>query len=258
VQVRTKFEALMVVIMAYCQTYAMSAKAESIRVAQSSNEGVLGGVQSKGGQGGSGSTHSKKRVVPQVMLKCLASMMNWQKDTTPYLCDLRGAPLLLIWWLLCKEQEDVLGGEQVASAAEALFDADSYGVVHHTVFGQTSAQTLSFKQYLGWLNHSSVALTENRSVLISLLNDYLSPEMRGGQAGFGVVDWMRSCVMVIMVCPHLNMWIEHVDTGNDTQPVRTWARWLVWDMAVVLGQMPINRGGGQASQQRGLSRRRNG
>jgi hypothetical protein len=183
---------------------------------------------------------SKERKLRNV-LRCLESAVRWQPDTAQYLCDLwQAAPMLLAW---LDKNRYRLGESNVSFASSHLVDADTFSAVHHTVFCQAAHVRLGYNKAGGWLKHSKVALAMNEQALARMWEAYFWPELGGVQCAFGLVDWLRACLVVVLMCPLLESWIkQHGDV------VFIWAVKMAWDIACVLGQMPVNRTGAKGTK----------
>jgi hypothetical protein len=150
-------------------------------------------------------------------------------------------------------------------AIEQLQEADTYAPVHISLFNQAVMSTLGFEIAVGWQVVSHRAILANSRCMLQLMDSYLGDNLSGKQPWFGVVDWLRACLIVVIACPQLQGWIDqeqHGGThakaqrelevgGSDSVTVWReqegevflWARELVWDLATVLGQMPVCRQG---------------
>jgi hypothetical protein len=196
---------------------------------------------------------------------CFEEIHGWQSKSCPYLCDLGIGPIILVKWALAASTKGLLDPAKLQQAIDHLQEADVYAPIHISLFNKKTLETLEIERAVGWQVITHHAIGANRDCLQSLMDCYLGDELSDHQPRFGLVDWLRSCLMVVIACPQLQSWtvqeremegvpaamlpravaVSQTDTATREQggEVFLWARDFVWDLATVLGQMPVCRQG---------------
>lgn len=172
-----------------------------------------------------GNTNPIKNVV-----NAIEATMGWWPGTCRFLGAMPKANAILQEWLYSAEVLEVCSFT-APEAAQALLDPDAYALVHQCAFARKLRGTNDANERV-----AEYRLQMNAGLLKQLLGRYLDREaMADSQPEFALVDWARACLLVAIALPHAAKWVT--ESVNHRLLVYDTA----WDVACVLGQMPVSR-----------------